>query len=702
MDQLYVTLVLSKEESDLESAGLDGGVSLDAAAGRGHTHLAITGSETAETVFLTSKPQLVRLPLHRSNILKDTGTSITISNDTRLLLSVDRLAASVAGVVTTSLAGQASAFLDDLAGDSNTLAIGTVGVRFSGWDDLSAAIGVRDVKVVNSNGSQLQVHFQSETVHGRTLKVENEEVKAEVETIYNEAWQLRKEWVFTKAPTLTKSMMRVPVGMGGTGYDLSVSVVAKPPSQTARALEDLMTATVMSELAGQQSDYDTFLDVEGIKSAKWAGIVVSALSASAAWLIPYKGDERTVVLPHGQLKAFSTESWLAEAIRIGMADDCDGSAAWITSAVYQIETLFKNGATRQEFPTLHACWRALAFYKIGVAVLSAHAGKASDATGATGAIAGHAQVLALPIIHLVDALGGSEEVVAARRDLLQRDLILRIPSQEIEQLRNGMLDEQMRALPGLAGEGTGAANSQLWEPNAQLRDEKVATERRVEGSLKALSPSQAVPLRDLNVAAGGTNKFYDEFVEWVGDWSMLDSDVLKVFGEAAAHFVLGHGSSAGATPQQVATGDYTAVPLWKANKRRADLITRAAARVQRNTLPMSKPLKLTETQEANLAVSLGLLADLDKRLRASESEAAVASNAPRDEVRALVPFAAILNNRSAVANLVDLIDGSGQVDVSVVRDLAVGKEPARFLPVQFGEHPASLDRGVFAVVTLFV
>lgn len=714
---LYVELVLSKEESDLESAGLDGGVSLDAAAGRGHTHVAITGSDTAERFFVTETPQRVRVPLPKTNIIKDSETHITVSNDTRLLLSVDRLAASVAGVVTTSLAGQASAFLDNLSGDDKTLPHGAVGVRFAGWDDLAASVGIRDVRVVEAEseiitpedqGKQLQVHFASEDVSGKPLQTEQEYVKSEVKKIYNESWQLRKRVVFAKAPTLTKSIMTVPVGMAGTGYDLSVSVVAKPAAQTARALEDMMRAAIMSELAGQQSDFDAFLSKEGIESAQWAGVVMSALSTSASWLIPYKGDERTVVLPRGKLKAFSTESWLAEPTRLGMADDCDGSAAWITAAVYQIEKLFTEGGSREAFPTLHAAWRALAMYKVGVAVLSAHAGKASDANGATGAIAGHAQVLALPKLHLLEALGGEDqELTAARRDLLFKNLILRIPSQELKAIMRGELDDAMRALPGVAGEGTGAANSQLWEPDEHLRSEKIATEKRVAGAFKAISPSQAVPLRDLNVRPGGSHKFYDEFVEFITDWSMLDSPVLQARGEAAAHFVLGRGDSAGATPEQVAMGNYTATPLWKADKKRSDMLTRAAERVQRNTLPMGKPVRLSEKQELDLNTSLGLLAELDERLRAHEADTGLQRNAVnstrlRDEIRAVIPFASLINNPTGVANLVDLMEGSGQVDVSVIRDVAVASEAARFIPEWFGSHPASLDRGVFAVVTLFV
>ena len=715
---LYVELVLSKEESDLESAGLDGGVSLDAAAGRGHTHVAITGSDTAERFFVTEKPQRVRVPLPKTNILKDSDTHITVSNDARLLLSVDRLAASVAGVVTTSLAGQASAFLDNLSGDEKTLPQGAVGVRFAGWDDLAASVGIRDVRVVEAKseiitpedqGKQLQVHFASEKVSGRPLQAEQEEVKAELKKIYNESWQLRKRVVFAKAPTLTKSVMTVPVGMAGTGYDLSVSVVAKPAAQTAQALEDMMRAAIMSELAGQQSDFDAFLSKEGIESAQWAGIVMSALSTSASWLIPYKGDERTVVLPRGKLKAFSTESWLAEPTRLGMADDCDGSAAWITAAVYQIEKLFtEDGGSREMFPTLHAAWRALAMYKVGVAVLSAHAGKASDADGATGAIAGHAQVLALPKLHLLEALGcEDQDLAAARRELLFKNLILRIPSQELTDITRGDLDAAMRALPGLAAEGTGPANSQLWEPKEDLRNGKIATEKRVAGAFKAISPSQALPLRDLNVGPGCSHKFYDEFVEFITDWSMLDSPVLQARGEAAAHFVLGHGDSAGATPEQVATGNYTATPLWKADKKRSDMLTRAAERVQRNTLPMGKPVLLSAKQESDLQTSLGLLAELDKRLREHEADTGLQRNAVnattlRDEIRAVIPFTSLINNPTGVANLVDLMEGSGQVDVSVIRDVAVASEPARFMPTWFGSHPASLDRGVFAVVTLFV
>ena len=711
---VFLEVTLSKVESNFEAAGLDRGVSLDAAAGRGTTHVALTGADVSTGAFLTERPKVVRVPVPASKV-KITGTHATLSDNVRLIVSVDRLAASVSGVVTSSLAGQGSAFLDTLVVENKEhLAHGAVPVQFGNWDNPSAVVGVRDAKIVTETGQRFTVHFTSDAAAAKTDEV----VRAETQKVYDEAWALRqKQVVYKEAPTLTKSVMRVPTGLGGSGYDLCISAVAKPPAQTEAALEDMLKAAIMSELGGNQEHFGAFLEKEGIDAAQWASVVMSAFSTSAAWLIPYKGDTATIMLPKGVQEAHSTESWLAEPTRLGAADDCDGSAAWITSAIHQVDRLFERDP-KADYPTLRAVWKALAFHKVGIAVLSAHAGNAEDAKGATGQIAGHAQVLALPKIHLVDALGGDETTKAARRELYFRGSELRLPAADKRALDAGELDAAMRALPGVAAEGTGAANSQLWETDAALREEKVATEKRVAKAFAALSPSQGVGLRDLNTEAGGEHRFYRSFVEVLFDWADLKSPVLQARGEATAHLVLGQGEEAGASPKEVALGTYTATPLWKADKTRASLLIAAAQRVQKDTLPRGDPIALSAAQEENLRKSMVTLAELDAKLQLAQlragpntdfSIASTHKNAEgSDEIRMVVPFASLIGNPTAIVNLTDLAAAyEGQVDVSLLRDIATSNEPGRFLQEtrwsKLQDSDAALtQRGVFAMITLVV
>lgn len=592
---VFLELTLSKDESDFETACLEGGVSLDAAAGRGMTHLAVAGSKTAVNVFLTERPQVVRVPVDPS-VYIEKGTELKIRDSLRLLASVDRLAASVSGVVTSSLAGQGSVFVDEVMTQvDNSPPRQSFPIHFSSWHNVSAVISVHDAKIVSQTGQRFAVRFEQD----HQVETDDALASKELQKLYDEAWQTRQNVTYEAAPTLTKAVMHVPVGIGGSGYDASISAVAKPPAQTAGALDDLMKATISSELGHNPAHFEAFLAVEGIEASKWAGVVMSAFSTASAWLIPYKGDTASLLLPQNVLEAHSTESWLAEPTRLGMADDCDGSAAWITSSVHQIERTFRDDP-KAVYPTLRAVWKALAFHKVGIAVLAAHAGKASDAAGATGNIAGHAQTLAIPALHLVEALGGDQVIQAARRDLYFGGMSLRIPLADQRQLLSGQLDDAMRALPALAGEGTGAASSTLWEPDPVRRAKVASSQARIDEAFGKVSPSQAIELRELNTGINGEHKFYSHFVEVMFDWQDLQSKVLQTHGEAAAHLVLGHGTQAGVTPQDMAMGRYTATPLWKANAERASLLLAAAARVQRNTLPRGDPLKLTPIQESNL------------------------------------------------------------------------------------------------------
>ena len=73
-----------------------------------------------------------------------------------------------------------------------------------------------------------------------------------------------------------------------------------------------------------------------IAASQWSPLVADALSLWVASICPYKVDGRAVLLPTG-LSIVQAESWKAEAARtaMGTGDDCDGSAAHVTSAMHE-------------------------------------------------------------------------------------------------------------------------------------------------------------------------------------------------------------------------------------------------------------------------------------------------------------------------------------------------------------------------------
>ena len=711
MGSFFLELTLSRLEAPLEDVALAAGTSIDAAAARGATHIAISGSDKAVTVFLTSKPTVVRIPIPKSEIRHVSGDTFEMKDSSRLLVTSERMGVSVLGTVCTSMSGQASSFLDDILVNSSkgSPPVGAIGLQYSNWSDYSAVLGIRNPEVFHDQETRVCVNF----VHDDDTK--QTDASKELEMIFQESWDLRQAVVYAPAPTLTKSVMRTPVGINGSTYDLASVVVGKPFSHSTETLDDILRSAILSELGGNTDDMINFLSDKptSVDHAQWAGVVASALSTAAATMIPYRADGRTAVLPGNVLKHFDSESWMAEPIRPFGADDCDGSAAWITSAVTHIKNIMANDANaKSKYEVLHAVYKTLAHYKVGIAVLGAHVASADAVGGATDTILGHAMVLVIPKIHLLDALhrgtgcAPNHVVDKDQRDLLaelrfraeypysEATANLQFSLNDIRALSQdyAMSDPilaHLRALPGLAAEGTGAASSTLWTKDDAVRKQKIRTAARVDAVLSKMSPSQMIPIKDLDTGPDGHHKFYSEFVEVLFPVDDLKDVPLAKQGMATSQYVLCQQSTnlakAGVTPEQIATGNYTAIPLWKANLERALLMIDSAAHSRRHTLPPSNSPDLDERQVDALEASRSVLIDLHNHLSSQIAQD------DADEVRFTFTFASLVNNPSGVANVVDLAKNvdraSGIVDFTPVRGLAVSK---------------GKDVGVSVVVTMLV
>ena len=198
-----------------------------------------------------------------------------------------------------------------------------------------------------------------------------------------------------------------------------------------------------------------------------------------------------------------------------------------------------------------------------------------------------------------------------------------------------------------------------------------------------------IPIKDLDTGPNGHHKFYSEFVEVLFPVDDLKNVPLAKQGMATSQYVLCQQSTklanAGVTPEQIATGNYTAIPLWKANLERALLMIDSAAHSRRHTLPPSNSPDLDEGQVDALEASRSVLIDLHNHLSSQIAQD------DADEVRFTFTFASLVNNPSGVANVVDLAKNvdraSGIVDFTPVRGLAVSK---------------GKDVGVSVVVTMLV
>jgi hypothetical protein len=689
---LYLECRACKSEPNFEAPGLERGVSISACSARGHSHLGISEQSTCMTQMITGTPITVKIPI--DNIRLHSSTEVVIPTSMRLNISVDRLAASVTGVVTKSLAGQGSLSLNSLFTSDLTL----TPILFGAWKDPSATMGFSNPRIVTETGEQLSVRFEStpteETDYDTVMKV--------LTDINEAAWNsCQNVFVYNKAPTLHKCIIAVPVGIVGCGYTLASCVVDKDCALSTDALESSFSAAIRRELNNDPHKINEFYSACGIDAAQWAGVVMTSLSMISSWLIPYKADEKSMMLPNNGVGATAAEYWLEEPMRIGLAGDCEDSASFCTSCIYKTERLFSDvsaGADTDvsllsKFPTLLAVYRSLAYYKVGVAVIAANAGNVDDSTKATTAdIAGHAMVVATPLTHLCGALkagGECEETHIARRAQLFSQISLphRLPETEVQSALNGDLDQQIGKLPGLACEGTGPSNSSMqWENDPRIRHNNNIMSVRKNELTNAISPSIAMPVRELNTGSENqTHQFYQDIVELHFRPNDLNDIPLGNLAAAACHFAVGTArKGAGVDPDNFATGNFIAVSRWSISTDQQEIIRPALEKARTHNLPPSGSVSLTQQQNDIFGRNMQLLSALNVEMQAKASH-----NPERNQTKLclIVPFSGLTGNAMAVDNMVALMkEHPGRVETTQIPSIA---------------HFGTQQLGVFSTITLW-
>jgi hypothetical protein len=575
----FLKLELTKLEADLENAALTAGTSLGAASARGDSLLQTTGAGFHTRVFATEKPQNVLLPLPNA---KFNGEEFEISNRTNLLASVTRLAASINGTLCTSVSGQAAVPLQLLlAGEyGNDLHSGSIPVEYANWPALSSVLGVRNLRVVDEDGTAHKVVFTHDADKDERIK----SAQQILINAYNSTMQIRAQIPYAKAPGLSKSHMKTPFGVDGAGYSFTAEVVNKPPSLSDAAMEAMAKAAMVvafgntTDSPESKENHDRFIDHTrlGMTAAVFAEDAASALSTIAAGIVPYRADGRTALLPT-KLKTFPSESWSAEGTQTDSGDDCDGSAAFATAFFHRTRELFATSAdAKTKFPYLYGLHRALAHHEVAIAVLGASADNADAADESHTQVAGHAMVLLIPRLHLVQALdrgaravgvaapepepepaeaGGEEGEGGQEEDVVVPPPTVRLgvhphfltgsarTEAELSELRSKTLDalypavggplidsDEARVIAGgwdsivanasmfaslttLAVEGTSAAFSRLH--TADVSERAAAMEQAKLEQLVAtrLSPSIAVVHKRLDATQSGKHAFYADFVE---------------------------------------------------------------------------------------------------------------------------------------------------------------------------------------------
>ena len=724
----------SKLEVDLEGVFLTKGGTLGGAAARGETDFALSHSEISTARLLTERHESLDIPLSSTlvstsnalfaeetrgvafNTLPSAGPTLLLSDRTQLLVTSSRMGASINGTLVGTMSGNAAVPLSSIfnVADSRELTtdehIGAraatasppflqIPLKYPNWDNIISTIGVNAPSIIRIDASGketiMSVAFFSPTAMNKRLQ----KVEPLLKAVYDAGWAKTETIKFEPSPTLTKTVTRKAYGFNGSDYSLAVEVNDTPMSVTLDTIESVLNSALDVEMQGAHLHGKLLVDLQTPSfemTVLHSKRIANALSAFAAFSMPYRVDGTPVVTPTG-ISMVQSESWPTEPTRaFGLwADDCDGSGQQIVSIV-RFATYINNNPLYDMamYPNMRAVANSIgAHYVYGLNVLAANAGHAANANEAATAVAGHAIMMAIPKTSVLAALQrGSlctvandpvvqtnlvHAVTAARFNALYpRSLVDQMPKNERacfanhESMRSSNVSNPVTSLQPLACEGTTFAKSTLYTHDPMERAELKDLYIRDKDISAAMSPNITRTYKSLDVGANGTHAFYSEFVEiGLSLKSPLFTDpALRMLGYATPHlrFAKFDGSDviskAGASPKDLATHNYAAVPLWTVATAEGALIDEAHLESIANTMPMrGKPIEVTTETANDLLSSLASLKDLNEFLHApGKSE-------PLEvyETAHIVSFSALMHNQKAIQGFCDMVkhnkDTTGEV-----------------------------------------
>ena len=560
--------------------------------------------------------------------------------------------------------------------------------QYGAWGAHRGVLQISNARIMRVHGREL---VPVSVVFHKDAKIDAEVAKVEpvMQGIYNRAWSMLDLVPFPPSHNLTKSVFKVPCGLNASGYSLAAEVNNTPPSYTDEALEAMMTRCLLSECGNDASARDALLTALAVPSVTatitFGERIATAISAFQAFTMPYRVDGAPVVNPDG-VKMRQAESWRGEATRsILQADDCDGSAASSISIVRRACELEADASTAGKYPAMRAIANSIgAHYVYGTCVLAANAGHA-DAADATkkAAVAGHAIALAVPkLVFLMGLESGSagvlgsatetivpkdamEAVANARfKALYPPELIAALPKNELflledyQTAKRTPLAHSVRGLQPFALEGTSYACARLFTHSAEERNGREADFVDDQLSATHFAPHIARTKKVLDTSnTEQKHGFYNSFLELSLPMTtpLFTDPALRAQGVATPHFrfsapVRAVGESvggAGASPEALASREFSVVPLWSVGETEAAIIDRAHVEAHANVLPRrAGPLPLTDDQHATLQASMSHLKSLSKALRDYGDDDEGVENIH------MLSFASLVGNSEAVGTMV--------------------------------------------------
>ena len=591
---LYIEFDATQSEVKTDEIFMSTGGQLADASARGFTDFALSGSEEAVNVMLSDRYlTVVRLPLGKGIATATPGKAnmIDLCHRSKLLACTSCEGAAINGSVVSSISGQGAEYLANVCRHAST-GHAAIPLCYGDWKAHTAVISMSNMRIVGESGKRYSINFVDRGKGTELAKAEKL-----VGEYANEAWKRRTDGnglKYAASPTLTKAVAKQPAGVNASGYVLVHDAIDMKLPYSHATLESMLKNAIELEHGCDPEEIEKFKEktkMPGRKAAECARSLASGLSMLAATLVNYRADGRTVITPSG-CKAVAAESWLRMAPRsVNESNDCDGSAILIKSIC---SSIFAAPANVLETHTyMNACRNILTHYTIGVSVLGACAGEASDLDGTRHKqIAGHAAAMMVPTMSLLIALEKGAEGKVCDEAVVSAADRSKLASARFEAVFNaetlaGMtLSEQAchetyelakseyekQPLEVLVAEGTTPASASICVSGERLA--KARTNAHLDA--KAFTKVGSTIGRSIKILyAGGRHEghqFYSDFVEFnVDRHSPLWTDpTVRGLGHAATQFVFAQPPSrahahnitvAGATPEQLASGTFAAVPL---------------------------------------------------------------------------------------------------------------------------------------------
>ena len=701
LPQLFLEFESTQAEPPLENIFLGSGGSIAAAAARGMTDFALSGSAQATPTRLSDEYNTVvrvPVPVEMATANPDKPMTADFDNRSKLLVSSSRAGAGINGSLVTTVAGQGAVYLPNLFRSSTGST--QVPLTYANWQAHSSVVAASNVRLVDGSGRRYNVHFTENAERDAALKAA-EDVLGQWA---NGAWNMRQTGMrYQHSPTLTKAVARVPCGINDSGYNLVHNVVEPRVPYSWQTVNSMLENAVQVDLEFIPEDIAQFLGdtkIPGKKAARWGRTLAAGLSMLGNLLISYRADGRTRITPEGS-DTVAAESWLDQAPRSpDEGNDCDGSGILIASIARACAHAPRE--VLDEFEYINAAKNMIVpHYTIGVSVLGASSAEASGGgdAGKSAPMAGHAATIMVPTIDLLVALekgsaatvGGSPVLAAdvrapiaeARFKAMFTDELLAGMSEEDRvELSDWAAAKKAQASYGLAAfgiEGTTPASPILYATGDAA---VTATEnaRKDDLAFEKASPNVGRSIKILYTGGGNPqspHKFYHDFVEFnLGRSHPLWVDPqVRELGAAMTQVVFGREPSrisgaieaAGATPRDLVTNTYSAVPLVTTNAETAALIDYASEQAAVDIMPPREPVtRLSPFLSKQLGRSMDALASLDEALKGN-------NNAKGHTVAYMIAYSTLVNNPLGVEHLCSrlrAVAATGMVDSLDIQGLA--------------------------------